>query len=226
MVLDKNGTPLVVASDRRNEVQRCLETIGWSWGKLGDRISGTLATAMAIKNCKRQIADSDLRWLQDLADAHIARPRPAESNDPEPVSPAPIVQGGGAIVHAGAVIDPDALKPVVPAHHPDTAPRDVAPPADMMQRARDEIAEQSTVAIVSSITSVYLSAVPSPGPDGMTSEQVAGARWALGELAQQMGVLDLVQDQLRHYQAKIATNEQQQRSGIIGTATAERQPMA
>lgn len=217
MVLDKQGNPLTVTKDRRDEVQRCIEIIGWSWGKLGDRLSIKLPSALGIKNCKRPIADSDLRWLQDLADVMLSHPRPAETNDPEAVQGAPIVQAG---VATSPVLHSDTALPSAP----DVAP--AMPAVDLVRQVRDEIAEQSTVAIVSSITSVYMSAIPGAGPDGMTSEQVAGARWALGELAQQMGVLDLVQDQLRAYQAKSAIHEQQ-RAGAIGTVGMDtRQPMA
>lgn len=216
MILDKEGNPLAETKDRRNEVQRCIDIVGWSWSKLADRLGIKFATSLAIKNCKRPIADSDLRWLQELADVMIAHPRPAEMNDPEPVAGAPIVQAGAMMMPAE-----DVAPVAAPVVQQVTAQN---PPVDLLKEMREELAEQQAVAIVSGITSVYLSAVPGVGPDAMTSEQVAGARWALGELAQQLGVLDLVQDQLRHYQAKIATHEQQQRAGIIGAA--ERQPMA
>lgn len=220
MVLDKQGNPLTVASDRRNEIQRCIEIIGWSWGKLGDRIDLKLPSVYAVKNCKRTIPDSDLRWLQDLADAVMAHPRPAPQDDPSPVQGAPVVQ-------AGAMLATADLNPAM--EHAPSVQHDVAPApadADIVRRVRDEIAEQSTVAIVSSITSVYMAAVPGVGPDAMTSEQVAGARWALGELAQQMGVLDLVQDQLRAYSAKAAAVEPAR--GMIGGGVGAdtRQPMA
>jgi hypothetical protein len=213
MVLDKQGNPLVETKDRRDEIQRCIEIIGWGWGRLGDRLEVKLPTAYAIKNCKRPVADSDLRWLQALADAVVALPRPAEFNDPAPVQGAPVVQAGAAVMFG----PPAPLPDVVVAS---------SPPVDMVQRVRQEIAEESAVALVASITNVYLAARPGVGPDAMTSEQVAGARWALGELAQSLGVLDLVQDQLRAYQQQAAAEAP--RVGVIGATPApmQREPMA
>jgi hypothetical protein len=215
-VLDRQGNPLVINSDRRNEVQRCIEVIGWSWMKLADRLGVKAPTALAIKNCKRPIADSDLRWLQALADAVTALPRPAEVNDPEPVQGAPIVQGGMSVATSD-------LNPAM-----DQAPsvsHDM-PAGDMVARIREELAEQQAVAIVSTITNLYMHAVPGVGPDALNQDNVAGARWALSEMANALGVLDLVQDQLRSFQASAAQASPMPVGAIGGVSEATRQPMA
>lgn len=82
MVLDKSGNPLVDVKERRDEITRCLEIIGWSWQRLADRTENTLQGAYRIKGCKITMADSDIRWLQSLADAVSALPRPVVGNDP------------------------------------------------------------------------------------------------------------------------------------------------
>jgi hypothetical protein len=217
MVLDRQGNPLTETKDRRDEVARCLDVIGWSWTKLGERVLLSQPTVFQVKNCKRPIADSDIRWLQDLADAHKALPRPVEQNDPSPVNGAPLVQ-------AGAVL---ATADLNPATGNGASLHQEMPGTNLVQQLREEIAEQSTVALVANITSVYLSAVAGVGPDAMTDEQAKGARWALGELALQLGVLDAVQEQLRAYQAQAAVVPAAPRIGAIGGVSAEsRQPMA
>lgn len=221
MVMDKQGNPLVETKDRRDEMQRCIEIIGWSWGKLGERLGHKLPTAYHIKQCKRGVADSDIRWLQALADAHIALPRPAEQNDASPVQAAPMVQAG-AVLGAVQMGNPNLESDISTENQ---MGKSILPDLNQVNRLREEIAEQSAVALVASITSVYLTAQPGVGPDAMTVEQVAGARWALGELAQSLGVLDLVQDQLRAYQAKAAAAAPPLSQGVIG-GVGERVPMA
>jgi hypothetical protein len=228
MITDKHGRPLGTLSEKRDEVLRCITAIGWSWQKLADRLEQKLPYALRVNRCKVALADSDMRWLQALADAVEAIPRPEVTTDPEPGA-APLLGPVAPVPEWMLAAPAPAAAPASPAQaaewglsqpfNPNNQERSPAPvpPAplggmtgDMMAQVRAEIAEQSATAVVSAITTVYMAAMPGAGPDAMTTEQVAGARWALGELANAMGLLDLVQDQLQAFN--------QQRSGQVGGA--------
>jgi hypothetical protein len=205
-VTNKAGEPITSIAERKDEIVRCITVIGWSWQKLADRLELRLPGVMAFKNCKRQ----------SLADAHMALPRPMVTFDPEPVPAAPAGLPGGIAGLGPQPGQPDGVQ---------LQPASQIVGNDVVKQIREEIAEQSTTAIVAAISGVYMAAVPGMGPDAMTSEQVAGARWALGELAQSMGVLDLVQDQLRLFTQQRAARAEDNPvvPGRIGADT--RQPM-
>lgn len=64
------------AKKRMDEIQRCIDIIGWSWAKLAERVGMKYGEVLQVKKCKRDLADSDIVWLQDLATAFAAIPRP------------------------------------------------------------------------------------------------------------------------------------------------------
>ena len=165
---------LTETGQRRVEVERCKDVIGWSWLKLGERLDLTPSQALAIKSGKRPIADSDLDWLQALAEAVDALPRPGPS-DSVVAPPAAMVRQGVAAMPGAAVAA--------------TTWGDVA-----VLPGPEELSEVMTLdAAASIVAGMYLGLENA----GLTADQREGAQWAIGELAQQFGVTDRVMAQIR-----------------------------
>lgn len=91
-----------VLKQRRDEIVRCKDVIGWSWITVGQRLGLTSAAAFGLKNCKRPISDQDLSWLQTVAAAVDALPRP------DPIEEVPMRVSGGVAMERG---DRDAPNP-------------------------------------------------------------------------------------------------------------------
>jgi hypothetical protein len=171
MVLDKAGNPLVVLSERRDELVRCTTIIGWSWAKVAERLDLTMAGAMTIKNCKTGVSDSDLRWLQELANAVEHLPRPKIENDDD---------------------NPELARLSVPVQMAGFVPTSEAQNAAEKAAVITLEAERDRTAKV--LADVYLSAADL---EGLSVEEQNAARWAIGQAAAAIGVLPQVQALIR-----------------------------
>ena len=60
----------------RDEIQRCLTALGWSWATLSERVGITVAAGQSVRTLKRGLPLSDIEWLQRLAEAMRLMPRP------------------------------------------------------------------------------------------------------------------------------------------------------
>ena len=75
---------LTTAEGRLNEIRRTKDIIGWSWKTVGERLGLTFSQSQALQTGKRAVADSDLEWLQQLAELVASLPRPPVVGMPEP----------------------------------------------------------------------------------------------------------------------------------------------
>lgn len=167
MVMDKEGNPLVAVSERRDELMRCTAIIGWSWQKVADRLDMTMAGALQIKNCKVGIADSDLRWLQELAAMMETMPRPAVANDADNPE---LARLAAPVAMTVGVSEHEAQKMAVESG------------VLQVQAERDRTARV--------LADVY---VATESLEGTTPEQQSAARWAVAEIASGLGLLGQVQ---------------------------------
>jgi hypothetical protein len=171
MVLNKDGNPLVAVHERRDELVRCTAIIGWSWAKVAERLDLTLPGALTIKNCKKGIADSDLRWLQELANAIEHLPRPKIQNDDD---------------------NPELARLSVPVQMAGYMPESEAQKAAENAVVITLEAERDRTAKV--LANVYMAAADL---EGATMEQQSAARWAIAESAAALGLLPQVQALIR-----------------------------
>jgi hypothetical protein len=170
MVLDKQGNPLLAFEERRDEFVRCMGIIGWTWPKVAERLGITYPGSMAIKNCKRQIADSDLRWLQELADAVAALPRPAIANDPSP----DVARLGAPVTMPGAGMSDEMV-------------------ARMTASAASKAAGAEQARTVETLAAVYFQAASSELGEG----ELSGVRWAISEMAERLNLVAEVREAVR-----------------------------
>lgn len=64
------------ARAHQQRIEAAKNAIGWSWVTLGERLGLTSSQAHALRTAKRGIPGSDLFWLEQLAQAVQAIPRP------------------------------------------------------------------------------------------------------------------------------------------------------
>jgi hypothetical protein len=70
------GTPLIATKERRDEMVRCIRLIGWTLPMLSERLGQAYTHGARLNQCKADLADSDLAWLQELAVLVASKPRP------------------------------------------------------------------------------------------------------------------------------------------------------
>lgn len=174
MVIDSNGVPLMTRAERKTEWLRCLQVIGWSQQKFADRTGVKLHTVLAIKSGNRDLPDSDLRWVQQLAAAVAALPRPPIEDDPVPAD------------HPVARLEPAARVEEVTMQT--IAAHQAAMPTTAIEIAVPAVFGPAEV--LRELEAVYRDAGAS---EGATDDQAAGARWAVGALAQRLGLLEALQ---------------------------------
>jgi len=166
---NNEGHPLMQRQERRDEVRRCLQIIGWSQMQYADRIGLKIAGVAQIMHCKVDVADSDIRWLQRLAEAVASIPRPAIANDPDTPEVARLAAPIGAAVTIHAT--EGELNAVA-------------------AKTRDVALEETARAIAE----VYRWS----GSTGEVSEhELAGAKWALAKVAESLGIVDRVRVLIR-----------------------------
>ena len=162
------GVPLVQMAERRDELQRCLEVIGWSWQKWADRTGVKLPNALAQKACKRAVFDSDIRWVQMLAAAVASYPRPVPADDA--VDPShPVAQLEPAKVVREVRIGAEQAPAGVPARS-----EEFAVPVSI-----------GTMEALAAMAELYRDAGAS---EGAGDEEQQAVRWAMGMLAAKLGI--------------------------------------
>lgn len=192
-VTNADGVPLVTLNERRDEWLRCLEVIGWNFGKWADRTGLKLHQAMATKAGKRPIADSDMRWVQMLAAAVASMPRPAVQDDPMPVGhpvaalePRSRVEevtvdtirannqtaGVDAFMSAGNVVMPQELP---------------ASPDPTVRSVELQVPINPPEVVLRALADVYQDGGAS---QGATPEQITAVRWAMSEIAGKLGLTE------------------------------------
>lgn len=187
-VVNADGVPLVTLNERRDEWLRCLEVIGWNFGKWADRTGIKLHQAMAVKAGKRPIADSDMRWVQQLAAVVASMPRPIVQDDPIPVG------------HPVAALEPrsrveevtvDTIKTNNPTAGVDafmSAGNVVMPPPGPTVRTVElQVPLNPPEVVLQALADVYKDGGAS---QGATPEQITAVRWAMSELAGKLGLTD------------------------------------
>lgn len=179
---------------RRDELVRCKDIIGWSWLTVGQRLALNSSQAFALKACKREISDVDLDWMRDLADAVAARPRPIAAPTHGPRMVADLSMGVGplgftvAMAHAERHVMSDGDLPAElygeQPHVPDGLDGSSAMTEDYL----------SVSGTVKAMASVYVNL---SNVEELSDEEREGAKWALSALAEKLGIMEQVAAQIK-----------------------------
>lgn len=153
-------------SRRRDEVVRCKEILGWSWDMVAQRFGQKLAWGLRIKTCKETLPDSDLEWLQDLAATVAAFPTRAAYAERAQAAQQQVTAREEPLVMQDTAATP--------------APSENGEPLV----SRDQ-------AVIDSLVLVYIEAAQAD-----TTPEVTAARWALGRVALELGLLDVVKERI------------------------------
>lgn len=150
------SSPLV---ERRDAARALKDRIGWSWQKLAERMDLNPSQGNALSLAKRLISEQDLAWMEALAAAIEAHPRPAP------------------VAEVRTITQPLATTGMEQFILVESVPVDAVAESRGRSRARIEAAE----AIAEQYDALNGSA--------LTPEQRAGARAVLSNLAAAMGLL-------------------------------------
>lgn len=187
---------------RRDELVRCKDIIGWSWLTVGQRLALNSSQAFALKACKREISDADLDWMRDLADAVAARPRPIAAPTHGPRLVADLSMGVGPLGFTAAMVK--AERPAVMSDNdlPAELYSDQPHVPDGLDGSSAMYEDYLSVSgTVNALAEVYASLATAD----MTAEALGGAQWAISDVALKLGVLDQVAARIKAARAITAT---------------------
>lgn len=157
---------------RRDRVGQLKDAIGWSWIGLGTQLGWTSAQLHQFKTCKRPIADHDLDWLETLAAFHVDNPRPDAPRG------TPAVVRDRETLTMQVPVEPKMVATV------ETAAAAAAAAADYYPRD----------ALAYVIAQAYQAAAMR---GDLSTEELTGARWALGDLAERLKLKPAVMAEIK-----------------------------
>ena len=177
--------------EARSELNRCREALQWSWLKTGELLDLSQSQMEAVKQGKRDLAPGDVEWMQALAEAVQTVPARATFREralaraqaEETMPPMLTTEGARSTLRpletatANEELDVSDLPPV---------PFDDVPLLSLgRQRARMEA--------VMVLASIYAEAT---GNEALSVDNSDGARWAISQAAERMGLLAEVQAEI------------------------------